>query len=740
MVGDTPFDMGFENGIWIGHNGMFDQKLLAVVCSKVMKIFKGKGVADGGTENVYQASSSMHYACFTSAFALLCHPGMNVILDWISDLGASDHMSPHLHLFISVKTLKHPIIVHLPDGRTKTVTHVGQVKITPFLTLNNVFYDPLTNQIIVVGKGSKCLYICKPTLAPSTFFHNVSLFCQTHVKSIFPMSLNKLAYSNSVSSKQHVDIHTFHSRLGHTSISKLNHVIDCKHLNAMDFTCESCSLAKHHKLSFPKSTIVSSCAFELVHMDLWGTYKKSAINGAQYFFIIVDDYTRATWTYLKTIPYTPQQNGVVKRKHRHLLEIERAIRMPMKVIGWKTSYEKLHGIVLSYSHLRVIGYPPNSKGYTIYDLSTKQVFHSKDVFFEERIFPFKIQLVTCSGSTRDFPTFHSFEEVDTAPQNTQDSNVADEQVTTESVILTIVTKLLQTATAPSDYIPTRKSSRSINKPAWLKDFVIPKTSSFANATCTASPTKHPKYPLYTKNDFMDIPDQHIAFLANVFALTKPSPYSHASKISSTKMALDQKFTIKDLGLAQYFLGIEICKTAQASKPICSTPTDLHMQAGLHLLRYLNGSDGKGLFYLVQPHLHITGFFDVDWTACLMTRRAMTGYCIFLEAEYRAMAVTTCEIMWLNFLLKDLHVLVKLPITLFCDNKSAQQLAANPYFHDRSKHLDMNCHFTREKIQESFLQTAFIPTSQQFADVMAKALYHVQHSLLVDKLGITDHPT
>ena len=103
-------------------------------------------------------------------------------------------------------------------------------------------------------------------------------------------------------------------------------------------------------------------------------------------------------------------------------------------------------------------------------------------------------------------------------------------------------------------------------------------------------------------------------------------------------------------------------------------------------------------------------------------------------------ITTCEILWLSFLLKDLHIPVKLPITLFCDNKSAQQLAANPCFHDRSKHLDMDCHFIREKIQQGFMQTAFIPTTQQLADIMTKALNHVQHSILLGKLGITDHPT
>ncbi|GKC06685.1 hypothetical protein Tco_0998295, partial [Tanacetum coccineum] len=80
-----------------------------------------------------------------------------------------------------------------------------------------------------------------------------------------------------------------------------------------------------------------------------------------------------------------------------------------------------------------------------------------------------------------------------------------------------------------------------------------------------------------------------------------------------------------------------------------------------------------------------------------------------EAEYRSMAATTCELIWLSFLLKGLHIHVKLPVTLFCDNKSAQHIPANPCFHDRTKHLDIDCRVTRDKIQEGFLQTAFIPT-------------------------------
>ena len=143
----------------------------------------------------------------------------------------------------------------------------------------------------------------------------------------------------------------------------------------------------------------------------------------------------------------------------------------------------------------------------------------------------------------------------------------------------------------------------------------------------------------------------------------------------------------------------------------------------------------------------------------MTRKSLTGYCIFLghalvswktkkqatvsrsstEAEYRSMAATTCELLWLSYLLKDLKVPVKTPITLFCDNKSAQMIAANPCFHDRTKHMELDCHFTRDKIQYGFLQTAHIPSHQQLADIMTKSLNRVQHSSLASKLGLTDPP-
>ncbi|GKD69332.1 RNA-directed DNA polymerase, partial [Tanacetum coccineum] len=116
----------------------------------------------------------------------------------------------------------------------------------------------------------------------------------------------------------------------------------------------------------------------------------------------------------------------------------------------------------------------------------------------------------------------------------------------------------------------------------------------------------------------------------------------------------------------------------------------HLQAAMYLLRYLKGSINKGLFYPVQTNLKIAGFFDSDWASCIMTRWSLTGYRIFLghflvswktkkqaivsrsstKAEYRSMAARTYELVWLAYLLKDLHINVQVPITLFYDNKDA----------------------------------------------------------------------
>jgi len=91
----------------------------------------------------------------------------------------------------------------------------------------------------------------------------------------------------------------WHARLGHGSMSKLAHIPYIrKYMNEEDTTCEACVFAKFHRQPFPISKSVTSMAFEIIHMDLWGPYKVSDLTGANYFLTVADDHTRCKWVYL----------------------------------------------------------------------------------------------------------------------------------------------------------------------------------------------------------------------------------------------------------------------------------------------------------------------------------------------------------------------------------------------------------------------------------------------------------
>jgi hypothetical protein len=189
----------------------------------------------------------------------------------------------------------------------------------------------------------------------------------------------------------------------------------------------------------------------------------------------------------------------------------------------------------------------------------------------------------------------------------------------------------------------------------------------------------------------------------------------------------------------------------------SAPRQPHWETALRIVRYLKAHPARGLFYRANGHLQLEAFTDSDWAGDPSDRRSISGYCTFLggnlitwkskkqtvvsrssaEAEYRAMAHTTCEIIWLRSLLRELGVNVSLPMKMHCDNQAAIHIASNPVFHERTKHIEVDCHKTRENVTEGIISTPYLSTTDQLADLLTKPLFMPRLDFLCSKLGLLD---
>jgi len=92
-----------------------------------------------------------------------------------------------------------------------------------------------------------------------------------------------------------------------------------------------------------------------------------------------------------------------------------------------------------------------------------------------------------------------------------------------------------------------------------------------------------------------------------------------------------------------------------------------------------------------------------------------------EAEYKALANATAELMWIQKLLSELKVSHQPVARLCCDNIGARYLSANPVFHARTKHIEIDFHFVRERVAQKLLDIRYIHTNDQLADGFTKPL-------------------
>ena len=109
----------------------------------------------------------------------------------------------------------------------------------------------------------------------------------------------------------------------------------------------------------------------------------------------------------------------------------------------------------------------------------------------------------------------------------------------------------------------------------------------------------------------------------------------------------------------------------------------------------------------------------------------------MEAEYQARANTAREMVWLHFFVQDLGITTPIPMPLYCDNKSTIFIFGNLDFHERNKHIWIDCHFIHEKALMGVISTPHVSSSNQLADIFTKSIIGISYDCLGSKLGMFD---
>ncbi|KAL0410029.1 UNVERIFIED_CONTAM: Retrovirus-related Pol polyprotein from transposon RE2 [Sesamum latifolium] len=592
----------------------------------------------------------------------------------------------------------------------------------------NCAFDLVTKRIIAIGKLFQNLYVLdKSSFSPST----IASVTAAHNKSC----INSVSCNNVL----------WHRRLGHPSFNVLKHVPEVKSIDTTDI-CMICPFAKQSRLPFSPCAIQSKHAFELIHVDLWGPYRTQTYNGCNYFLTVVDDFSRASWTFL--LRYKTQEP-------RSYLEASKDAR-------WVAAMNEELSALDKNETWELVPLPPGKRAIDRIDYFDSFSPVAKSVTV--RVF---MAVAVANGwplwqldVNNAFLHGHLDEEVYLVPPQGYFPAVSGH-----------VCKLKRSLYG------LKQASRQ-----WNIELTT-KLHEFGYIQC---PHDHCLFFKATATCFVAL----LVYVDDIL-LTGNSE----DEIIAVKSYLHSLFTIKDLGSAKYFLGLELARSAHGllvtqqkyltdilrdvnllDAKVTSTP----LPPGLHLTAD-NGSilpDSGPYRWLVGRLLYL-GFTRPDisfavqqlsqfiqhprsshWDAAVHVLRYLKGtsalgFCIFLgsslvswktkkqptvsrssaEAEYHSMGAAVCELLWLSYLLCAFRVPFSTPISFWCDNSAAIHITANPVFHEHTKHLDIDCHLVRDQFKLGFIQPFFVPGRDQLADLFTKSPPVGDFIRLFVKLGL-----
>ena len=185
-----------------------------------------------------------------------------------------------------------------------------------------------------------------------------------------------------------------------------------------------------------------------------------------------------------------------------------------------------------------------------------------------------------------------------------------------------------------------------------------------------------------------------------------------------------------------------------------------MEVVFRILRYLKGSPGKGVLYQKNGHLKLIAYTDADWAGDRYDRKLTSGYFTLVggnlvtwrckkqkavtlfsaEVEFRGVAKGITEILWLRKLLTELGFTPKESCELYCDNEAAINISENPIQYDQTKHVEIDRHFIKQKLEANVIKLPHVKSKNQLAGILTKAVGMQFFEEVLCKLGVSDPTT
>nr|XP_009783050.1 PREDICTED: uncharacterized protein LOC104231698 [Nicotiana sylvestris] len=215
------------------------------------------------------------------------------------------------------------------------------------------------------------------------------------------------------------------------------------------------------------------------------------------------------------------------------------------------------------------------------------------------------------------------------------------------------------------------------------------------------------------------------------------------EIANLKSFLDKQLSIKDLGRLHYFLGLEVLYKSDGV--IIS-----QRKFTLDLLKEYDCFDYSNLSSPLDPAVKLKAdegglllviLFWLETVPLAGNPRNKKPFPCPQLKKYRSLRKLVGELVWLIRLFEEFTIPQSSPITVFCDSQSAIHIAHNPVFHERTEHIEVDCHFVMNKLQEGLISLQHVATTDQLADILTKALTGVKHNVVLGKLVVrSSHPT